>query len=89
MFTFFKKKLCVDTSGEEIRRITNLLETNGIHYEIRTSRARGSIGAALDAGSYAQGNIPMYKEAPQQLFIYSIYVDRKAYALARKLVWGS
>ena len=83
------KKLVTDISAEEIRRATTVLEQNGIKYEIRTMRTRGLIGSALDAGSYAQGNISMYRGAPQPTFIYSVYVNRKSYAHARKLLWGS
>jgi hypothetical protein len=89
MFTLFKKKLAIDTSAEEIRRTTTILEKNNIKYEIRTTRTRGVIGSAFDAQSYARGNIAMYKGASQPSFIYSVYVKAKDYDRARKLVKGS
>lgn len=86
MFTLFMKKLSVDTSAEEIRRTTTILEQNNIKYEIRTTRTRGTIGSALDARSYANANLPMYKGASQPSFIYTVYVKPKDYDLACGLV---
>ncbi len=85
MFTFFKKKLIVDTSAEAIAKVTTILDENKIAYEMHTVRARGNIGSALDARSYAQGNIAMYKGASQPTYVYYIYVSRKDYDQARKL----
>ena len=79
MFVLFKKRIAVDTSGEEIRRITNLLEDNNIKYEIRTKRARGSIGSAIDARTYARSNLSMYKGAQSPPVVYMIWVKRNDY----------
>jgi hypothetical protein len=89
MFTFFKKKLATDTSAEEIKRITTILEKNKVKYEVRTIRGRGSVGSGLDAHAYASGNLSMYKGASEPIFIYTIHVNLKEYDLARKLIWGS
>ncbi|MBN1265729.1 MAG: hypothetical protein JXA25_09565 [Anaerolineales bacterium] len=89
MISLFMKKLTVDTSAEEIRRTTTILEQNNLKYEIRTSRSRGSIGSAMDARTYANANLAMYKGASQPTFIYSVYVKGKEYDRARNLVKGS
>lgn len=89
MFVIFKKRIATDTSGEEVRRITTILEQNDIKYEIRTRRSRGVIGSALDASSYGRSNIAMYKGSSSPLFVYMIYVKRKDYTRARKLLFGS
>jgi hypothetical protein len=86
MFTIFMKKLAVDTSAEEIRRTTTILEQNRIKYEIRTTRTRGTIGSALDARSYANANLAMYKGASPPSFIYSVYVKHKDYERACTLI---
>ncbi len=86
MIALFMKKLALDTSAEEIRRVTTLLEQNKVKYEIRTVRTRGSIGSSLDARSYANANLSMYKGASQPSFIYSVYVKPKEYERARKLI---
>lgn len=88
MFGFFLRKLTVDTSAEEIRRATTILEKNNIKYEIRTIRSRGSVGSSMDARDYARANLAMYKGAAQPTFIYTIYVSRKDYDHARQLVRG-
>ncbi|MBG0770785.1 MAG: hypothetical protein H0S82_03705 [Anaerolineaceae bacterium] len=88
MFVGFKKRIMVDTSSEEARRATNLLDEHKIKYELRTKRPRGSVGTALDAQSYARGNISMYKGASQPIFIYMVYVKRKDYDQAMKLLYS-
>lgn len=86
MFTFLKKKLSVDISSEEIRRVTTILDQNKIKYEIKTIRTRGIIGTGMDAMSYARSNISMYKGSSQPSFIYEVYVSRKNYVQALKLI---
>ncbi len=86
MFALFMKKLVIDTSAEEIRSTTTILEQNHLKYEIRTTRTRGSIGSAMDARSYANANLAMYKESSQPSFVYSVFVKPKDYDKARKLI---
>jgi len=85
MFALFKKRIVVDTSGEEIRRVTNLLDQQGIKYVLRTKRTRGTIGTDLDAMSYARSNIALYKGASKPPVVYMVYVKRKDYERAHDL----
>ncbi|MDT8381856.1 MAG: hypothetical protein RQ728_06330 [Brevefilum sp.] len=87
MFAFLKKRIVVDLSGEEIRRVTNLLDQQAIKYELRTKRTRGSIGTALDSRSYAASNIAMYKGASTPPVVYMVYVNRSDYAKAFDLLY--
>jgi len=89
MFVIFKKRIATDTSGEEVRRITTILEQNDITYEIRTKRSRGVIGTAFDSISYARTNIAMYKGSSPPLFVYFIYVKRIDFQRAKALLFGS
>ena len=86
LFGLLMKKIVLDTSAEEIRRVTEILEQNHIQYEVRTTRTRGAIGVGLDAHSYARANLALYKGASQPQFVYSVYVDRKDDDRARKLI---
>lgn len=88
MFVGFKKRILVDTSSEEARRVTTILDEHKIKYELRTKRPRGSVGTALDARAYGQGNIAMYKGASQPLFVYMVYVKRKDFDRAHQLCYG-
>ncbi len=85
----FMKKIVVDTSSEEIRRVTTILEQNKIKYDIRSKRTRGSIGSALDAGSYARSNIAMYKGASAPPVVYMVFVRKRDYDRAYDLVHRS
>jgi hypothetical protein len=87
MFAMFKKRIVVDTSGEEIRRVTNLLDEHGINYELRTKRTRGAIGTGFDAGSYARANLAMYKGASTPPVVYMVYVRRADYDKAFDLLY--
>mgnify|MGYP000854868101 FL=1 len=82
------KKLTTDTSSEEVRRVTTLLDEHKIKYAIRTVRSRGSIGTALDSITYARANLAMYKGSNQPSFVYMVYVRHKDYEQAHDLVYG-
>ncbi len=80
------KKLVTDTSSEEIRRVTTLLQESGIKYDIRTVRPRGSIGTAMDSRAYANVNLAMYKGASLPAFVYMVYVNRRDVDRARAII---
>ena len=88
MFVGFKKRILVDTSSEEARRVTNILDKHQIKYELRTKKPRGSVGTSLDSRAYARGNISMYKGAAQPLFVYMVYVKRKDFARVKELLYS-
>lgn len=89
MFILSRKKIVVDTSSEEIRRVTTILDQNKIKYEIRTKHTRGSIGSALDAGAYARSNIAMYKGTNAPPVVYMVYVRRRDFDNAYALLYRS
>jgi len=47
MLPFLKKRLAIDTSSEAIRRITDILDENGIQYEIRHGSVARQCGLSL------------------------------------------
>ena len=85
---FLMKKLVTDTSGEEIRRVTEILKGQKIKHVVRTVRARGSIGTAMDSRTYARANLAMYKGASMPNYVYMVYVNRGDFENARDLVYG-
>jgi len=89
MFSFFMKKIATDTSSEEIARIRLILEKNQIPFSVNSTRSRGVVGSAMDAQSYARANLTMYNQGAQPVFIYTVSVRRKDYALAHKLLYGA
>lgn len=88
IFYFLMKKLVTDTSGEEIRRVTECLIKHNVKHVVRTVRPRGSIGTAMDSRSYAISNLAMYKGASTPNYVYMVYVNRQDYENARDLVYG-
>lgn len=89
LFFAFMKKVATDTNSQEIARVTSLLDQHQIKYKIHTVRTRSNVGMAFDAGSYARANLAMYKGSSQPSFVYFVYVSRKDYTRARKLLYGS
>lgn len=86
MFVFLKKRISVDTSNESVTKTLAALEKHHIKYEIRTIRSRGVIGTGMDAGSYARSNIAMYKGSSQPGFVYRVYVRRRDYLQAKRMI---
>lgn len=89
LFIPFMRQLTVDSSAEEIARVEEILKSQQIPYRINSIRTRGDIGSALDARSYARSNIALYKGSATPSVIYRIYVRRRDYAKAKKLVYGN
>ena len=86
MFVLFKKRILVETNNESVTKALAVLEENKIKYELRTIRSRGSIGTGFDAQSYARSNISLYKGSSTPNFVYMVYVKRKDYLQAKKLI---
>lgn len=89
MLNPFMKKITTDTSSEEIARVKSILTENNIKFIINTIRSRGSIGSGFDANAYARSNLSLYNQGVQPTFIYTIYVKRKDFDQAWKLLYRS
>ena len=86
LFIPFLKKLMVETSSEAVHKACKLLEANGIQYRIQTYRFRGIIGTGLESTSYMRFNLSQNKWGSQPTASYGIFVRRKDYETARKLI---
>jgi hypothetical protein len=87
MFTLFMKKHATDTSAEETSRIKSILVQNNLKFEVMI--ARGRTGSDRGSHTYLKSSPVVYGIAPEPVFNYSVYVKRKDYARARKLVLGA
>ncbi len=86
MITLFnRKKILTSSSIEDLGRFKMILSQNKIPFIVRTIRARGSIGTALDSRSYQQFNLA-YTDAKTASFVYYIYVHRRDAGRAHVLV---
>ena len=86
MITLFnRKKILTSSSMEDLGRFKMILSQNKIPFMVKTIRARGSIGTALDVRSYQQFNLA-YTDAKTASFIYYVYVHRSDAGRARVLV---
>ena len=58
MITIFNRKnLAVDTSSQEITRVTLKLKAAGIKYELRTSRSQSSFGMMLHGSKIGRAHV--------------------------------
>ena len=77
-----RKELMTDNSAEELARVKEALKAQGIEFEVKTIRSRGTIGNAMDAASYARANLAFSRDRQNIDFVYRLYVRRQDYAAA-------
>jgi hypothetical protein len=90
MITIFnRKKLAVDTSSQEITRITLKLKAAGIKYELHTSRSQSSFGMMLHGSMSAgigHGAGGANAGIGSLFFVYTVYVARKDFERAKEAI---
>lgn len=84
MITIFnRRKLLVENSAQEAARVTELLKIHKIPYEIKTTRSQNIMNLMIGA-NMATGR--GYGGINSITYCYSIYVQRKDYHAAGKLM---
>lgn len=88
MIYFFNRKLlATESDPQKVGDIKLQLKKSGIHYSIDVIRSRGGIGQSIDSSMAAEAGL-RYNQFNTTSFIYKIYVRRKDYENARKVVYG-
>lgn len=86
MFIPFLKKLVTDVDPIEIKRVEDILNANQIQYRIKSSSLRGAFGRYYDSRTYKTIVMPLYIDAQRPTISYEIYVRRKDFEKANKLI---
>lgn len=85
-----RKKLLVDTSSMENARAAELLEANKIAYDMKTIRNQTTFGMTLHTSMCARvghgAGMTFDQGIGPLVYSYVIYVRRKDYELAKKLI---
>ena len=90
MITFFnRRRLFVDSNAEAAARVWSVLKKNGIPYEMHTLRNHTTFGRNLHSSMAMNFNKGAWGHAPladEILYTYVIYVRKRDYERARKIV---
>lgn len=85
-----RKKLLTDTSSIEIARVTTILKEHHISYDIVTKKSQSTFSNMAHASmsnTIGHGAAASYNDIVGEVFfIYHIYVRRKDYEKAKRIV---
>ena len=82
-----RKRLMMDTNPQELARVKQILDQNGIRYEVKTSVSENVISRGFNAKA-AQKMWRSYSDMEQQSYLYQLFVKPGDYAKASRLVYG-
>ena len=82
-----RKRLMMDNDAQELARVKQILDRNGIPYEVKTSVSENVISRGLNAKA-AQKMWRPYADMANQSYVYQLFVKPGDHARARTLVYG-
>ena len=83
---FFRKRLFLDTDAMEFARIKDVLEQNGIRYEVKTTVGENVLTRKFNSAASAHLWQP-YSKMSAQTYVYYIYVKPSDYKRAKALAF--
>ncbi len=81
-----RKKIFIDSDASAAAFAVESLKKAGIPCEMHTKRLRSTIGMRIDVGSYMRYNQAYVGNPQQYLYTYTIFVPRKHFEEARKIL---
>lgn len=84
---FFRKRLFLDTDAMEFARIKDVLEQNGIRYEVKTTVGENVLTRRFNSAAAAHLWQP-YSKMSAQTYVYYIYVKASDYKKAKALAYS-
>ena len=85
MLYFLKKRILLDTDAGELMRCKQILDANGISYDVKTTTSEKLL-ARRSAAYAAAFRHEAYAKTVRQGYVYHLYVSRKDYEKAKKLI---
>ena len=83
--SFNRKQLLVDTDPQELMRVKQILDANGIEYEIKTTTSDNVLARHFNAKAAAHMYRP-YSDMDQQSYVYYLHVRRRDLKKAKALI---
>ena len=80
-----RKRILLDTDARELARVKTCLDRAGIAYEVKTSMSDNVLSRNMNSAA-AMRYVTSYSAAQNQTYLYQVFVRRKDYAAAKKLL---
>ena len=80
-----RKRILLDTDPRELARVKQCLDKAGIPYEVKTTMADNVLSRNMNAAA-SMRYVTTYSAAQNQTYLYQVFVRRKDYAAAKKLL---
>ena len=87
MFLFRRKRLFLDTDAMEFARIKDVLDRNGIPYEVKTTVSENAMTRKFNSAAAAHLRYS-YSNFATQSYVYYIYVKPADYQKAKALAYS-
>ena len=86
MIWFFnRKRVLLDTDARELARVKSRLDQAGIAYEVKTTVSDNVLSRNVNSAA-AMRYVTAYSAAQNQTYLYQVFVRRKDYVAAKKLL---
>lgn len=82
-----RKRLMMDTDPQELARVKQILDKNGIKYEVKTTVSDNVLSRSFNAKA-AETVRTTYSAMETQTYLYQLFVKPSDYARASGLVYG-
>ena len=82
---FNRKRLLLDTDPQELARVKACLDKAEISYEVKTTMSDNVLSRNVNAAA-SMRYVTAYSAAQNQVYLYQVFVRRKDFAAAKKLV---
>ena len=82
-----RKRLMMDTDPRELARVKQILDNNGIRYEVKTTVSDNVLSRSFNAKA-AETVRTTYSTMASQAYLYQLFVKPGDYGKARKAVYG-
>lgn len=82
---FNRKRLLLDTDPQELARVKACLDKAEISYEVKTTMSDNVLSRNVNAAA-SMRYVTAYRAAQNQVYLYQVFVRRKDFAAAKKLV---
>lgn len=83
----FRKRLMMDTDAQELARVKQILDKNGIKHEVKTTVSDNVLTRSFNAKA-AETLRTSYSAMETQTYLYQLFVKPGDYAKAKNLAYG-
>lgn len=80
-----RKRVLLDTDPRELARVKSCLDRAGIPYEVKTTMADNVLSRNVNAAA-SMRYVTTYSATQNQMYLYQVFVRRKDYAAAKKIL---